>query len=105
MDVDIKRVWLEALRSGDYTQGCDQLLNTESGGYCCLGVLCHATGNMTHGCSHDSNGEMSGHGIFLHPSLGAHFSLSQEDQRLLAAMNDQQGKTFTEIAAYIEEHL
>jgi len=48
---------------------------------------------------------MSGHGIFLHPSLGAHFSLSQEDQRLLAAMNDQQGKTFTEIAAYIEEHL
>jgi len=105
VDVNIKLVWLAALRSGDYTQGRDKLFDTESGGYCCLGVLCHATGNMTDGHSHDSNGEMSEHVIFLHPSLRARFILLQEDQRLLAAMNDQQGKTFTEIAAYIEEHL
>lgn len=30
--------WIDALRSGEYTQGYEQLQSAE--GYCCLGVLC-----------------------------------------------------------------
>lgn len=38
MNPDIKRQWVEALRSGQYRQGRKQLLDPE-GQYCCLGVL------------------------------------------------------------------
>ena len=48
MDKEIKRKWLDALRSGDYTQGYGYLCRDtspagssgESASYCCLGVLC-----------------------------------------------------------------
>lgn len=33
--------WDDALRSGEYKQGCDQLFNPVDGSYCCLGVLEH----------------------------------------------------------------
>lgn len=38
MDPDVKRRWLEALRSGRYEQANGYL--SINGGYCCLGVLC-----------------------------------------------------------------
>jgi hypothetical protein len=38
MDADVKAKWLEALRSGKYTQTRSYL--KDSRGYCCLGVLC-----------------------------------------------------------------
>lgn len=39
MKPGIKRRWIEALTSGKYKQGRDQLKSPESE-YCCLGVLC-----------------------------------------------------------------
>lgn len=38
MNQDIKARWVEALRSGDYSQTKEVLKGAE--GYCCLGVLC-----------------------------------------------------------------
>lgn len=38
MNQEIKTKWLEALRSGRYTQTKGVLRNSE--GYCCIGVLC-----------------------------------------------------------------
>jgi hypothetical protein len=38
MDLEIKRQWVAALRSGDYRQGQKAL--SVNGKYCCLGVLC-----------------------------------------------------------------
>lgn len=35
---EIKKLWVDALRSGLYKQGHNDLLDAE-GGYCCLGVL------------------------------------------------------------------
>ena len=35
---EIKALWLEALRSGEYTQG--RFVLREQNSYCCLGVLC-----------------------------------------------------------------
>lgn len=42
MNAQIKRDWLEALRSGEYKQGFGQLKFEEDNEtkYCCLGVLC-----------------------------------------------------------------
>lgn len=37
MNAEIKKLWCDALRSGDYPQGYGQL-KTQTG-YCCLGVL------------------------------------------------------------------
>jgi hypothetical protein len=35
---ELKRVWIEALRSGEYEQTTGTLHNTDDGGFCCLGV-------------------------------------------------------------------
>lgn len=39
MKEDVRKKWVEALRSGRYEQGQDYLA-TETGKFCCLGVLC-----------------------------------------------------------------
>lgn len=42
MNPEVKKKWLDALRSGKYKQGKDQLKQEQDGdcAYCCLGVLC-----------------------------------------------------------------
>jgi hypothetical protein len=39
MNPEIKALWLESLRSGEYVQGTGTL-RSENDEYCCLGVLC-----------------------------------------------------------------
>jgi hypothetical protein len=39
MKPEIKQAWVKALRSGEYTQGLQQL-KTNTDRFCCLGVLC-----------------------------------------------------------------
>jgi hypothetical protein len=39
MKQEVMRIWVDALRSGEYTQGRGCLKST-SGNHCCLGVLC-----------------------------------------------------------------
>lgn len=41
MKKEVKDKWVEALRSGEYTQGLQMLHDADSNAYCCLGVLCH----------------------------------------------------------------
>ena len=43
MDKEVKKIWLAALRSREYSQGKGRLRRTYlagGDGYCCLGVLC-----------------------------------------------------------------
>lgn len=43
MNPEVKALWVDALRSGDYVQGARALKTKENTGeprYCCLGVLC-----------------------------------------------------------------
>ena len=40
MKTDIKKIWVEALRSGKYKQGYT-LLRDSKNNFCCLGVLCN----------------------------------------------------------------
>lgn len=45
MNQDVKKLWVDALRSGEYkqTDGCLK----DSIGYCCLGVLCELHNKVT----------------------------------------------------------
>ena len=40
MNRDVKKLWLEALRGGEYRQARSELRSATKGWYCCLGVLC-----------------------------------------------------------------
>lgn len=42
MDKNLKKVWVKALRSGDYKQGKGNLY--KKGRFCCIGVLCDIQG-------------------------------------------------------------
>lgn len=115
MDKKIKEKWLEALRSGKYVQGEGVLRNGDDE-YCCLGVLCEVAGAE---CSKepvyagsdllipryrftykgDSQTELLP--LLLSNELG----IGKDAHSTLTTMNDNQGKTFKQIADWIEENL
>lgn len=108
MDDELKRKWVEALRSGKYRQGRKQLRIRHPGGddsYCCLGVLCDLIApdlwrrNAPHPTfSHESAVAMPNSNI----RGAARLRKTEADE--LAAMNDN-GMSFAEIAASIEADL
>lgn len=89
IDQDLKSKWVEALRSGEYTQtrGAFSRWNVKDGSvfytYCALGVL----GKLTEGSA-----------------LGFVYGLGQKANRI-AAMNDLEGYTFSQIADWIEANV
>lgn len=91
MDKELKTKWVAALRSGEYKQGRNRL--KWAGRYCCLGVLCEVAG-ITHG---SRDGSLPGD-FAIKQKIGDHQSRLQE-------MNDDDGKSFAEIADYIEAKL
>lgn len=94
MKPEIKEKWVKALRSGRYKQGRGRLLRRMARGdyHCCLGVLCAVTRRDPQGWS-------------LSPTLRKKFGLRSEQTAALERMNDDDGKTFREIADYIEANL
>lgn len=105
MDEEIKAKWVAALRSGKYKQGSLRLKRNLSSGtqHCCLGVLCEVLempesfreGKYYFKSETDFSSAYNVHYSVLRPST----------QNILTALNDEQGKTFNEIADYIEETL
>jgi hypothetical protein len=96
MDAEIKRKWVEALRSGKYeqTQGRLHL----AGAHCCLGVLCSVRGMKIGFNDQVIHGGVPAGYEPLHELVGDKACVK------LADMNDH-GKSFAEIADYIEKHL
>jgi hypothetical protein len=116
MNPDVKAVWIEALRSGNYQQGRGVLTNIGSNGaasHCCLGVLCQLYNQTFDDLVVDV---VDGHiyynnvGAYL-PNVVADWSglTDFNDQVALADRNDgsdhHQKHTFAEIADYVEENL
>lgn len=113
MDAELKQKWVEALRSGKYKQGRFCLRDNENC-HCCLGVLCDLI---------DPNGwdrhleDWDNEDDFERFKWGKGSEWSTEEvpdqvadrvrlghQSQLMDMNDQ-GKTFAEIADWIEKVL
>ncbi len=128
MDSNLKTKWIEALRSGEYSQATEKLHDENNGGYCCLGVLCKVMGaEFGPGATeYDDHGQMvfqefdhvpvlngrvlsSGDDEELKKSLCV--SIGIPDQSRLVQMNDGNTEhgikqhSFAEIADYIEENL
>lgn len=100
-----KDKWLAALRSGEYKQGRQQLVNIKLGNstYCCLGVACSIVGISDDVMgSNGEPGELKGY-------LGKIPIVLRDRQygivKTLTAMNDTERLSFKKIANWIEEYL
>lgn len=121
MDKRVKKMWIKALRSGDYTQTCNSLCFVYSKTdhrFCCLGVL-------TNLYAHEKNIPWDKEHIENRKIYGRH-SLSFQDQEYslpeavrewaqlpkdhyaldyLIDLNDDYNKSFNSIANFIEKKL
>lgn len=95
MDAELKSKWIAALRGGGYKQAQFKLRNNH-GAYCCLGVLCVVAGLPI---SNDGGGVDPDNDYIPIETI-----ISTERKAELAHMNDS-GKSFLEIADYIEANL
>lgn len=94
MDKKLKVKWVKALRSGRYKQTTHEMKNAD--GYCCLGVLRQI---MHRGSKAEDENK-----FILCKAHQNEAGLTRRQQDRLADMNDD-GKTFKEIADYIEAKL
>lgn len=100
-----KAKFVEALRSEKYQQGSGYLL--KDGRYCCLGVACevfYPAGKFIDNNEYQIEGNVFGAygwGHFRTPNL---LDLDSGITKMLAQLNDD-GKTFAEIADWIDENL
>lgn len=114
MHKELKKLWTEALRSGRYNQATSVLFQQNDKSHCCLGVLAdvhlrelgHTVDSMTDGEYMDlmlkqSYGEL---GFVLSEDFRYFTGITLHEQVELTDMNDE-GKSFAEIADYIEEKL
>lgn len=101
MDAQLRAKWIEALRSGEYAQTFGVFENSpayrffrpdEPRGFCCLGVLCRVAGEPTF----DDEGS---NWQFVRENL------ADSHKGTLVGMNDCEGKTFSEIADFIEKNI
>lgn len=109
MNKEAKQKWIEALRSGEFkqTQGALKRKEVDNFKYCCLGVLCEiqddvgwrSSDGIKYANYHDSESC-----LFLPFDLLTDLNIKESDQSELVDMNDD-GKTFEEIADYIEKNL
>ena len=87
MDAHLKAKWVEALRSGEYKQA--RLMLEDDGRFCCLGVLCKVAGLDT--------GDSGPTYRRLDKITGGYGQL--------VTLNDDQMKSFKQIARWIEVNL
>lgn len=113
MNREIKQKWVQALRSGDYKQGGDNLYNPETDAFCCLGVLADLYINE----QNNGRGSISD-GTFLpgkvcqwagliyldQPVVDPHVDTGWETTSL-SRCNDTLELSFNQIADLIEEQL
>lgn len=127
MNQEIKKEWVAALRSGEYKQGRKTMRNKKDE-FCCLGVLCEVSrrsgiGRWERG--HDAYYFVTVSDIdeyyeyYLPPYSVQNWSDLSHNGKLpkpvdgrngklygnLAALNDEAGYTFEQIADVIEEQL
>lgn len=116
MRKDVKEAWVDALRSGKYRQTRETLADYQ--GHCCLGVLAEVLNKQFPEVYAETQTKFEKTGweirIYYNPgsykagglpmSLVDKIGLSSQIQDKLSTRNDD-GATFQEIAAYIQENL
>lgn len=103
--LEIKNKWLEALRSGNYKQCTGYLHKGE--GYCCLGVLEDILGaewELAPGSANTVYRPVGTQSIYM-TSYSFDDSLNSIDIINQAAIMNDNGKSFSQIASYLEAEL
>ena len=109
MRVEVKREWLERLRSGEYEQIQGRLRSDD--GYCCMGVLCEIIDPNKWQTRDNLDWEWGYGGTKIPESVLYEIGLTEGIQRVLLKRNDGsrtdgvREHTFLEIADYIEKNL
>lgn len=109
MDQNIKKQWVEALRSGKYEQGKDWLQH--QGKFCCLGVLCdlHAKATNNDWSQHVNVGYYLDQTEFLPEEVVDWAGLLSSDpcvgEKKVSWYNDAKDFNFDQIANLIESNL
>lgn len=118
MDPTVKAKWLAALRSGDYMQAKAALHDPYSKRYCCLGVLCDLYQQDVGGTWGDDgqfcapDGEI-GTGLppaaviqwAGSPDVVEEFTVGGEKGMVKLSSENDDGRSFAQIADLIEVHL
>ncbi len=99
MDAEVKAKCLAALRSGKYQQAQGWL--RDSDGFCCLGVIADVTAPEKWVACRDNTFHHDGHAALLSDRFRESIGMRSSLQDKLTSMNDE-GKSFTEIADWIE---
>ena len=103
MDGDLRKRWVEALRSGKYEQGQKHLRC--NGRYCCLGVLL----DVYEPDGWKDRNVHEPHDLASDEELSAaaleELRLPSRHHHDLISMNDDAGATFAEIADWIEANI
>lgn len=117
LPTEFKEQWLTALRSGKYRQGMECLRWGDE--FCCLGVACDMVNPKTWEHGPDDRDWATASGAIYLPCKGdlpsevlgalentnvSHDGFCTTALYAIANMNDA-GRTFAEIADWIEEHL
>lgn len=102
MKPEIKAKWLEALRSGKYSQTTEMLRNSH--GFCCLGVLCDVANGDAWEDFEWKYGEIVCDTELPEP-FAKDVGLKGHEEAALVKLNDDQHASFSEIADYIEANL
>lgn len=107
MKRELKQKWVDALRSGQYQQ-CTTRLN-DGVGFCCLGVLLDVVDPEWIELDHKFG---TARGTMLCESFASEHGLDtgsfdedREIQHQLAYLNDDEQKSFSEIADWIEANV
>ncbi len=102
--MSLKDKWLVALRSGEFEQGFGQLNKDKC--FCCLGVLAEVAKfpKCNYGAPYSGGDEFS-YCIGGSNHFGTFPPGYVTCQETLMKMNDDERKSFAEIADYIEEHV
>jgi hypothetical protein len=104
---ELVQKWIDALRSGNYQQGC-YMLRSLNDKFCCLGVLCDIvdpTRWTTDLPVFPDRYHFAGNIGTLPDDVINSVGISMLFEGDLMTLNDNQGNSFTEIADYLETRL
>jgi hypothetical protein len=118
MNKELKQAWIDALRSGKYTQGQGLLKKRTDDIYCCLGVLCEVSPELhfvslanqnTNGgylCAFDGDNTDLLNSTQLPNKFSVRENLTKYTRSLIN-MNDniENPSSFSDIANWIEENI
>lgn len=102
VNAEFIKKWIGALVSGDYAQGREALKSHDKR-YCCLGVACEVAGRKSKFIPVYGLYKFGAETVNISFRFQKTIGLTDEDVSTLIVMNDNQKKSFKEIATWLRK--